>query len=309
MGELLSIETTGLTKHFGDVTAVNDLSLKIRCGEIYGFLGLNGAGKTTTIRMLLGMIKPSAGSVSLFGTSIEPGLTSIWQRVGYMVETPHAYPDLTVRENLEIVRRLRHLNDTDVVQKVIEKLGLTHYVNRRARTLSLGNAQRLGLAKALIHHPDLLILDEPANALDPAGIVEIRNLLRSLSSDGGVTIFVSSHILGEVSRLATRIGVIHEGRLVKEIDTGDLAVQEEQRLVVDVHDIRAALSALEKAGIAARSDGQNTLIIADKNTMQHPDRIATLLVQAGCPPSKLVIERGDLESYFLKLVGMKEEKQ
>jgi ABC-2 type transport system ATP-binding protein len=309
MGESLSIEATGLTKHFGDVTAVNDLSMNVRYGEIYGFLGLNGAGKTTTIRMLLGMIKPSAGSASLLETSIHPGIISIWQRVGYLVETPHAYPDLTVRENLEIVRRLRRLNDTDAVRKVIEKLGLTHYDNRHARTLSLGNAQRLGLAKALIHHPDLLILDEPANALDPAGIVEIRNLLRSLAVESGVTIFVSSHILGEVSRLATRIGVIHEGRLVKEIDTGKLAEQEEQRLVVDVQDVRGALAALEKTGIVARSDGRNELIITDENAMRHPDEIATLLVQAGTPPSKLVIERGDLESYFLKLVRMKEEKQ
>jgi len=309
MGELISIEATGLTKHFGDVTAVNDLSLKIRRGEIYGFLGLNGAGKTTTIRMLLGMIKPSVGSASLFGTTIQPGMTSIWQRVGYMVETPHAYPDLTVRENLEIIRRLRRLNDIDAVQKVIEKLGLTHYANRRARTLSLGNAQRLGLAKALIHNPDLLILDEPANALDPAGIVEIRNLLRSLASDSSVTIFVSSHILSEVARLATRIGVIHDGRLVKEINTEELAEQEEQRLMVDVHNIEAALAALGKAGIPARSDGHNELVITDENAMRHPDEIATLLVQAGSPPSKLVIERGDLESYFLKLVGMKEEKQ
>jgi len=309
MGELISIEATGLTKHFGDVTAVNDLSLKIRRGEIYGFLGLNGAGKTTTIRMLLGMIKPSVGSASLFGTTIQPGMTSIWQRVGYMVETPHAYPDLTVRENLEIIRRLRRLNDIDAVQKVIEKLGLTHYANRRARTLSLGNAQRLGLAKALIHNPDLLILDEPANALDPAGIVEIRNLLRSLASDSGVTIFVSSHILSEVARLATRIGVIHDGRLVKEINTEELAEQEEQRLMVDVHNIEAALAALGKAGIPARSDGHNELVITDENAMRHPDEVATLLVQAGSPPSKLVIERGDLESYFLKLVGMKEEKQ
>jgi ABC-2 type transport system ATP-binding protein len=308
MVEQISIETTGLTKQFGDVTAVNDLSLKIRCGEIYGLLGLNGAGKTTTIRMLLGMIKPSVGLASLFGTAIQPGITSIWQRVGYMVETPHAYPDLTVRENLEIIRRLRRLDDTYAVQKVIEKMGLTHYANRRARNLSLGNAQRLGLAKALIHNPDLLILDEPANALDPAGIVEIRNLLRSLAGDSGVTIFVSSHILSEVARLATKIGIIHDGRLIKEINTEELAEQEEQRLMVGVQNVAAALAALARAGITARSDGRNELVITDEKAMQHPDKIATLLVQAGSPPGKLVIERGDLESYFLKLVGMKEEK-
>jgi ABC-2 type transport system ATP-binding protein len=308
MGDSSSITTTGLTKRFGDVTAVDNLSLDIHKGEIYGFLGLNGAGKTTTIRMLLGMIKPNAGLVSLFGTSIHPGITSIWQKVGYMVETPHAYPDLTVQENLEVVRRLRRLDDTYVVRKIIENLGLTHYANRRARVLSLGNAQRLGLAKALIHHPDLLILDEPANGLDPAGIVEIRNLLLSLAATDGITIFVSSHILSEVARLATRIGIIHEGKLVKEINTRELSEQEDQRLVIDVHDIGAALSALSKANITARLKGRNTLIITGNETLKHPEEVATILVQAGSPPSKLTIEHGDLESYFLKLVGMKEEK-
>jgi len=303
------VAAAGLTKRYRDVVAVDKLTLNIEQGEIYAFVGLNGAGKTTTIRMLLGMIKPDAGVVSLFGTKIHPGITSIWQRVGYLVETPHAYPDLTVRENLEIVRRLRKLNDTGAVERVMEQLKLTQYANRRAGTLSLGNAQRLGLAKALIHHPDLLILDEPANALDPAGIVEIRNLLRSLANDSGVTIFVSSHILGEVSRLATRIGIIHEGRLIKEVTAEDLAQQEKQRLVADVHDVAAALSALGKAGIAASSDGRNTLIISDINAMQHPEEIATVLVQVSCPPRRLVIERGDLESYFLNLVGMKEMKR
>ena len=309
MGESPSIAATGLTKRFGTFTAVNDLSLNIRSGEIYGFLGLNGAGKTTTIRMLLGMIRPSAGSVSLFGMKVQPGQRSIWRRVGYLVETPHAYPDLTVRENLEIVRRLRHLKDADAVEKIILELGLTHYANQRARTLSLGNAQRLGLAKALIHHPDLLILDEPANGLDPAGIVEVRNLLRGLAENDGVTIFISSHILSEVARLATRIGVVHEGRLVKELYSEELAEQEEQHLAVDVHNTGVALSALRKAGIGARLDKNNSLVITDKPAMQHPDRIATLLVEAGCPPTRLVVEQGDLESYFLGLVGMKEEKK
>jgi len=298
-----------LTKCYRDVVAVDRLTLNIKQGEIYGFLGLNGAGKTTTIRMLLGMITPNAGSVSLFGTNVHPGITSIWRRVGYMVETPHAYPDLTVRENLEMAKRLRRLNDVNAVSKIIKELELEHYADRRAGTLSLGNAQRLGLAKALIHHPDLLILDEPANALDPAGIVEIRNMLRSLATDNGVTIFVSSHILGEISRLATRIGVIHEGKLVKEITAEELAEQEEQRLVADVHDVSAALSSLRNASVAASSDGRNTLIITDKNAMQHPEKIATILVQASCPPRRLVIERGNLESYFLNLVGMKKEKQ
>ena len=264
MGESLSIEATGLTKRFGDVTAVNDLSLNIRSGEIYGFLGLNGAGKTTTIRMLLGMIKPSAGSVSLFGTKVQPGQRSIWQRVGYhgrdspCLSRPDRPGEPGDSPAFAAVERCRRGG------KDYRRIGLTQYANRRARTLSLGNAQRLGLAKALIHHPDLLLLDEPANALDPAGIVEVRNLLRGLAENSGVTIFISSHILSEVARLATRIGVVHEGRLVKELDARELAEQEEQRLVVDVRDTGAALSALGKAGIAARSDGKNSLVITDK---------------------------------------------
>ena len=153
------------------------------------------------------------------------------------------------------------------------------------------------------------MLDEPANGLDPAGIVEIRNLLRGLAENSGVTIFISSHILSEVARLATRIGVVHEGRLVKELDARELAEQEEQRLVVDVRDSGAALAALGKAGIAARLDGNNSLFITDKATLQHPDEVATLLVQAGCPPTRLVVEQADLESYFLGLVGMKEAKK
>jgi ABC-2 type transport system ATP-binding protein len=303
MSTSTAIEANGITKRFGDVLAVNELSLNIHKGEIYGFLGLNGAGKTTTIRMLLGMIKPSKGSVSLFGTKVQPGQRAVWQRVGYMVETPHAYPDLTVRENLEIVRQLRQLPDKNIVEKIMEQMGLSSYANRLARVLSLGNAQRLGLAKALIHHPDLLLLDEPANALDPAGIVEVRNLLRGLAENNGVTIFISSHILSEVARLATRIGVVHQGKLVKELNTDELAEQEGQRLVADVRDTKAALAALAKAGITSKIEGERSLIITDKLALQNPEKIATLLVEADCPPARLVVEQKDLESYFLGLVG------
>jgi ABC-2 type transport system ATP-binding protein len=301
-----AITTHGITKHFGEVVAVKDLSLNIQRGEIYGFLGLNGAGKTTTIRMLLGMIRPSAGDVFVFGTRVRPGESSIWGRVGYLVETPHAYPELTVRENLEIVRRLRKMHNERAVDEVMEELGLAQYARRRARTLSLGNAQRLGLAKALIHHPDLIILDEPANGLDPAGIVEIRNLLRDLAKKKGVTVFISSHILSEVAQVASRIGIIHRGKLVKELDAGTLAQEEGQHLAVDVRDANIAISALEKAGIAVRSRGSNSLSISDKDATQHPEKIATLLVQAGSPPSRLVVEEPDLESYFLGVVGVKE---
>lgn len=299
------ITASGITKNYRDVVAVDRLTLGIGPGEIYGFLGLNGAGKTTTIRMLLGMIKPDEGSVSLFGERIRPGQKSVWSLVGYMVETPHAYPDLTVRENLEIIRCLRKLDNSVAVDTVMDQLKLTQYAHRRAGTLSLGNAQRLGLAKALIHHPDLLVLDEPANGLDPAGIVEIRNLLKNLAEEQGVTIFISSHILTEVARLATRIGVVHEGRLVKELTAAELTEQEEKRLVVSTRDSKAAESVLVNAGIQLNPNGSDSLVITDIDAIRHPENIATLLVQAGCPPTGLAVERGDLESYFLRLVGMK----
>ena len=304
-----AINISQVTKRYKGLIAVDDLSLSIEPGEIYGFLGLNGAGKTTTIRMLLGMIRPNSGSVSIFGIKIRPGERTVWERVGYMVETPHAYPDLTVRENLEIVRHLRKLKSTDAVDRVMQQIGLTREAEKRAKALSHGNSQRLGLAKALIHHPDLIILDEPANGLDPAGIVEIRNLLHELATEHGVTVFMSSHILSEVNRLATRIGVVNRGKLVKEFDANELAEQEQKRLMVDVKDTNGALAILGNAGIPAIAERTSSIAIKDMETTQHPDEVANLLVRAGYPPTRLVVEQGDLESYFLELVGLKEERK
>ncbi len=174
-----SIETEDLGKSYGDVKAVEHLSLRVAEGEIYAFLGLNGAGKTTTIRMLLGMIKPTSGYATVLGTRVRIGMREPWGSVGYLVEMPHAYPELTVRENLEVARRLHPGTPPAAIAHMIERLGLAAYADRRAGNLSQGNAQRLGLAKALLHAPKLLFLDEPANGLDPAGIVEIREFLWS----------------------------------------------------------------------------------------------------------------------------------
>jgi ABC-2 type transport system ATP-binding protein len=288
------------------------VSLRVPPGEIYGLLGLNGAGKTTMIRMLLGMVRPTAGSVDLFGTRVRPGRLPIWARVGYLVETPAAYPELTVRENLEIVYRLRRITRPAAVGEVIDRLALGPYAKRRAATLSLGNAQRLGLAKALIHAPDLLILDEPGNGLDPAGVVEIRNLLRELARDRHVTIFWSSHILAEVSRLATRIGIIHNGRLIEELDAAEMARRESRRLVVTARDLAGARAALRAAGYepgdgAAPGDGSvgpaSALVLTDEAALRRPDEVATVLVAAGCPPTLMTVTHDDLESHFLRLVG------
>ena len=217
------IATEGLTKLYGQVTAVEGLNLEVRKGEIYAFLGRNGAGKTTTIRMILGLIRPQEGEVRVFGHQVRSGRPEWLRRVGSLVETATAYPNLTVRENLGLHRRLTGA-PARAISDVIEQLGLGAAADRRAGHLSLGNKQRLALARALVHAPELLVLDEPANGLDPAGIVEIRELLRSLADQHGTTVFVSSHILFEVAHLADRIGIVHEGRLVEELDRAALVV-------------------------------------------------------------------------------------
>jgi ABC-2 type transport system ATP-binding protein len=298
-----AIEMRGLTKRYGASPAVDDLSLRVESGEIYGFLGLNGAGKTTTIRMLLGMIRPTSGSVSLLGCRVHADAHALWSRVGYLVETPSAYPELTVRDNLEITRRLRRITDRHVVARVIDRLALAPYADRPARTLSLGNAQRLGLAKALLPDPDLLILDEPANGLDPAGVVEVRALLQSLAHERGVTIFMSSHILSEVARLATRIGILHHGRLLEEVAAIDLDRRRGRALVVDARDRVAAKAALRDAGYAVGGGADGALTLTEERAVTRPDEIARLLVTADVPPTRLAVEEEDLETHFLRLVG------
>ena len=305
----LAIETNQLVKRYKDVTAVDSLSLRVEQGEIYAFLGLNGAGKTTTIRLLLGMVKPTAGEATVLGTTIQRGTRQPWSAVGYLVEMPHAYPELSVRENLDAFRRLRPGTPVEAVDRVIDQLGLTTYANRRAGNLSLGNAQRLGLAKALLHSPQLLILDEPANALDPAGIVEIRGLLLELSREANVTVFISSHILGEVARLADRIGIIHEGRLLQEMAVRELEQQRRHWLTIHARDPQAARAALMSKGFAVETGGDGAMVSVDERAIARPDDIAALLVNAGQPPTMLIVEHEDLEHYFLRLVGMGSENE
>jgi ABC-2 type transport system ATP-binding protein len=301
------IQTDRLSKKYKDVLAVSEISLNVRKGEIYGFLGLNGAGKTTTIRMLLGMINPTNGQAYINGKKVYPGNTDLWKDIGSLVEVPNAYPELTVRENLDITRRLRLLPRREAVERVMELLKLTPYANRKAQNLSLGNAQRLGLAKALIHQPKILLLDEPANGLDPAGIYEIRELLGELSLNQGVTVFISSHILGEISRFATRIGIIHNGALIQEINTPQLELLCRKKLLLNTPDNLRAIALLKEHGIQAVGNHGGLLEISDGTSIKNPGAIATLLVNAQLPPSQLIVAEEDLESYFLRTISEKGE--
>jgi ABC-2 type transport system ATP-binding protein len=299
------IRTENISKHYKDVYAVSDMSLSVRKGEIYGFLGLNGAGKTTTIRMLLGMIRPTFGSAYIHNIKISSDNTKLWQQVGSLVELPYSYPELTVKENLEIFRRLHFIDDKKRVDDIIDKLQLGQYSNRKAKNLSLGNNQRLGLAKAIIHNPEILILDEPTNGLDPAGIYEIREMLCDMAINHGVTIFISSHILGEISKFATRIGIIHQGKLIQEFDSSQLDILCKKILLVKANDIEMAKSVLSEKGYDVKINTEAQLEIINAEAINKPDTIATLMVNAGCPPILLKVVEEDLESYFLRTIGMK----
>jgi ABC-2 type transport system ATP-binding protein len=297
-----AISTRRLAKSYGPVKAVVDVNLDVRRGEIYGFLGRNGAGKTTTIRMLLGLVRPSAGEIRMLGSSLEEDRAGVLSRIGFFVESAAAYPNLTTRENLRIQQRLTGA-PSRAVDDVIELLRLGEYCNRQAGRLSLGNRQRLSLARALVHSPELLILDEPANGLDPAGIVEIRALLRRLADERGVTVFMSSHLLDEVEHLADRVGIVHQGSLVEEVDYGDLQENGRLAIEIEVDDVAHAEKVLrDELGLVELSrSGDASLRISDRSAK--PALIARALVGAGISLQRLVPMEEDLERHFMRLTG------
>ncbi|NMA94553.1 MAG: ABC transporter ATP-binding protein [Clostridiales bacterium] len=303
------IKIVNLTKKYKDVYAANNINLSVTNGEIFGLLGLNGAGKTTIIRALLGMIRPNSGRCYIQNQRIGVENINTWNDVGYIVETPHSYPELTVRENLEIIYRLRGLNDNNAIDWIVKKLKLKDYESRKVAHLSLGNAQRLGIAKAMLHKPRVLILDEPTNGLDPAGIVEIRKLLVDLAQNLGVTILISSHKLDEISKMATNIAIIHKGKLIKMINNQSLKDELEKVLLLDGRDRSSIKSILVEAGYNVSIANINShdipspMILKDKLAIDHPEKIATLLVNAGYPPTLLKVQREDLEHYFLRTIA------
>lgn len=296
---MLAIQANSLTKKYGDKTIIDDVTLKIPKGTIYGFLGLNGAGKTTTMRLILGMIKPSKGSVSILGNNIQTNKP--WEKVGYLIESTYAYPNLTVEENLRVYFYYHRLKDKQVIEEIMKKLQLTKYRDVRAKNLSLGNKQRLGLAKALMHNPKILVLDEPVNGLDPSGIIEVRNLLKELS-ENGTTILISSHLLTEISKVADTIGIIHEGKLVKEIIASDLQHEIRKKLIIETSDNTKALKVISAEQIEGIVNHSNQIEIKDKQVVEHPERIAELLINNGVGLKELYTNKEHLEDYFLRII-------
>jgi ABC-2 type transport system ATP-binding protein len=312
------IETSGLTHRFGTLTAVDRLDLRVPRGAVYGFLGANGAGKTTTIRLLLGLLRPHAGTITLFNTPLYgspspgegggrgrergpggEGPRDLRARIGSLVETPSLYPHLTGRENLEVVRRLQG-TDPKRIGPVLARMDLTAAADRPVRGYSLGMRQRLGLAIALLSGPELLILDEPTNGLDPAGILEIRELVRRLPEEDGITVFLSSHLLHEIEQMATRIGILRAGALLFQGTPEELRGRLQPAVVLEVDRPDEAVRLLAAYGWPAQSAGPNRLLVPVDEPAEAA-RVNARLVAAGLGITHLAVQRPSLEDIFLSL--------
>lgn len=297
------LKTIDLTKKYKNKKVVDGLNICVKKGEIYGFIGKNGAGKTTTIRMLLGLIKPSAGEVELFGEKVKPGKYKHYERIGSIVEVAGFYPNLTAVENLEIHRRMMGILDKKCIEKPLEVVGLWEERNKKINEFSLGMKQRMGIARALLYQPELLILDEPTNGLDPVGIKEIRELMQRLTARSGMTIFVSSHILSEIQQIASTIGIIHQGRLIEEINNEELQKKCRQFVELRVNDDRKAAFVLEqKLGL-----GKYTIIepgvIRVYDPVEDPAAFNRALFENMIEIRESIILKDSLEDYFVEITG------
>lgn len=291
------VETKGLEKSFKDFKAVNGIDLKVKKGTIYGFLGPNGAGKSTTIRMLLGLIKPTAGKVEILGKSIEREREEILKNVGALVESPSYYGHLTAYENLELTRKILKLDKAEV-DRVLDFVKLSEFRDKRVKEFSLGMKQRLGIAQALMGSPKLIILDEPTNGLDPSGIHEIRDLIKSMPRDNGITVIVSSHILSEIELMADEVGIIKKGELLYQGTIENLRRDNTSKILVGVSSEKEAASLLTRRGYRVEEYNGKLWVKGEDLTAA---RLCKELVLAGYDVNHLSEEEKNLEEIFLSL--------
>lgn len=295
-----AIETIGLTYRFGQQTVVDNLSLKVPAGSIYGFLGPNGAGKTTTIKILLNLLKSPKDQVFIFGKEINTHRIATLKRIGALVEQPAIYAHLSGKENL-INRCLLLGIGKNRADEMLKRVGLTDAAHKKAGKYSLGMKQRLGIAQALISDPELLLLDEPTNGLDPNGIIEIRNLMIDLATQYGKTILVSSHLLAEIERTATHVGIIHKGQLLFQGTISELHDLSKPTIKIEVDDAPYAAQLL--APHCEILDQKENLLTIGFHHKEEIARMNTILVQNGLKVYALGAERKDLEHLFLDITS------
>lgn len=295
------LTTSGLSKAYGKFDALKDLTMHIPKGAIYGFVGRNGAGKTTLIRVICGLQKPSGGDYTLYGISGKD--REIWksrQRVGAVIETPSLYLDMTAEENLKQQALLLGQPSFDSISGILALVGLDRTGKKRVRNFSLGMKQRLGIAVALIGNPDFIVLDEPTNGLDPQGIVEVRELILKLNHEHGITVLISSHILGELSKLATNYGFIDKGRIVKEIRADELEASCRKCVKVSVSDTKILTKVLDGMDLEYEVESETSALIFGSFKLSD---LAVSLVGEGCDLFSSHEQDENLETYFINLIG------
>jgi lantibiotic transport system ATP-binding protein len=292
------VETENLTREFKNQTAVDGLNLKIKEGRIYGFLGPNGAGKSTTLKMLLGLMQPTKGKATLFGMDIKTNREKILRQVGAIVDSPSYYGNLTAKENLEITREVLGLDKSEI-DRVLSIVDLKGAEKKAVKEFSLGMKQRLAIANALMGSPKLLILDEPTNGLDPSGIHEIRELIKSLPSKFNTTVIVSSHLLSEVELMAEDVGIINKGKLIFQGELKELIATKEHGVIVETTENEKAAAQLTKNGYRVCFQDKNKLQVRGKSLT--PERLAKELVLLDYSIKFLSEIEKNLEEVFLDL--------
>ncbi len=296
------IKVENISKHFGALKAVDNLSFEVEAGQVFGFLGQNGSGKSTTIRMLLSLIHPSSGSIELFGKSIQKNRASILEQVGAIIERPDLYPYLSATEHLQLFAKVRKQKiEASRIIDTLTQVGLSHRAQDKVQTFSLGMKQRLGIAIALVHNPSLIILDEPTNGLDPQGIADIRALIQHLAKEEGKTIFVSSHLLSEIEQVANQILIIHQGKKMVEGVTKELLDPEKRIVQIKTMDDAKALAIIVAGGFSQYLLTRKEGIFLKLPTTAIP-MLNESLVQSGI--AVLGIEtKNSLEDYFLQITS------
>lgn len=295
------LTTSGLSKKYGKFQALDDLSMHIPKGAIYGFVGRNGAGKTTLIRLICGLQEPTKGSYSIYGIDYTDKLISkSRRRMGAVVETPSIYLDMTAEDNLKQQALILGLPSFESIPEILKLVGLENTGKKRARNFSLGMKQRLGIAVALMGNPDFLVLDEPVNGLDPQGIIEIRELILKLNKEKQITVLISSHILDELSRLATHYGFIDKGRLIKEISAAELETSCRKCIKVEVTDTKALVRVLDAEGLEYEVISESIANIYGKVNLS---QLVLALAKEECELISSHEQDESLENYFINLVG------
>lgn len=295
-----ALRTDGITKIYGKHTVVDHVSMHVKKGDIYGFIGKNGAGKTTFMRIVAGLAAPAAGSMELFGSG---DLERQRQRLGTLIEQPGLYGTMTARDNLEVVRRSLGIARKQAVDEMLEFVGLSQAGEKKVKNFSLGMKQRLGIGIALFRSPDFLILDEPINGLDPEGIKEVRDLLSKLNKEKQITILISSHILGELSKIATKYGIIKEGALIEEFAAEELKSRCKRCVKLVVDDAQRAVTILEEKCHILQYDVPKEGVIRVFDGLDHPWVINRELVEGGIQLKESYLAGQDLEGYFMDLLG------